>query len=303
MMPHMPPEITRPPNALAGLLAILDLERLEENLFRGQSPADGWQRVFGGQVLAQALVAAGRTVSEPRPSHSLHGYFLLAGDPTRPIIYDVERTRDGGSFTTRRVKAIQHGSIIFTMSVSFHKDESSYEHAAPMPAVPPPESLPSAVDLIGRMLDRLPENMRSYWRRERPIDLRPVDVKRYLSRDPAEPAQQIWLRANGALPDTPELHRSVLAYASDFTLLDTALIAHGKLLFDTDIQLASLDHAMWFHRPFHADEWLLYSQDSPSAHRGRGFCRGSIYSRDGQFVASVAQEGLIRKRDTAYQIK
>lgn len=289
--------------ALSGLLEILDLERLEQNLFRGRSPTDGWQRVFGGQVLGQALVAAGRTVEEPRSSHSLHGYFLLGGDPTHPIIYEVERTRDGGSFTTRRVKGIQHGRIIFTMSVSFHKEEASYEHQAPMPDVPPPESLPSATEIISRFLDRLPENMRSYWRRERPIDLRPVDVSRYLSRQPSEPVQHIWLRANGPLPDNRELHHCILAYASDFTLLDTALIAHGKLLFDNDIQLASLDHAMWFHRGFRADDWLLYSQDSPSAHHARGFCRGTVFTRSGALVASVAQEGLIRQRSTAFLVK
>ncbi|MDX2307871.1 MAG: acyl-CoA thioesterase II [Hyphomicrobium sp.] len=299
----MPTESSRPISALQSLLDILDLERLEENLFRGQSPSDGWQRVFGGQVLGQALVAAGRTVAEPRPSHSLHGYFLLGGDPKHPIIYEVERTRDGGSFTTRRVKAIQHGRIIFTMSVSFHKLEDAYDHAMPMPAVPPPEELPSANEIIARFMDRLPENMRNYWRRERPIELRPVDLTRYLARQPAEPVQHIWMRAAGRLPEAVELHHCVLAYASDFTLLDTALIPHGKVVFDTDIQLASLDHALWFHRPFRADAWLLYSQDGPSAHRGRGFCRGSIYTRDGLLVASVAQEGLIRKRDTAFEVK
>jgi acyl-CoA thioesterase II len=289
--------------ALTPLLKTLDLEPLEQNLFRGVSPADGWQRVFGGQVLGQALVAAVRTVEENRQVHSLHGYFLLGGDPSHPIIYDVERTRDGGSFTTRRVKAIQHGKIIFAMSASFHKDEVSYDHQAQMPDVPPPESLRSARDLMASLIDRLPENMQNYWRREHPVELRPVDVTRYLSRDPALPQQYIWMRANGSLPDDPKVHQCVLAYASDFTLLDTALIAHGKLLFDRDIQLASLDHALWFHRPFRADEWLLYAQDSPNAHAARGFCRGSVYTRDGVLVASVAQEGLIRKRDTAYTIK
>lgn len=293
----------QPCRALAGLLEVLDLERLEVNLFRGISPQNGWQRVYGGQVLGQALVAAGRTVDEPRVAHSLHGYFLLAGDPTQPIIYEVERIRDGGSFTTRSVKAIQHGRAIFAMSASFQKEEEGFEHASSMPDVPPPEALPSAGELIAKLMDALPENMRSYWQREAPIELRPVDVSRYLSREPYPPQQHIWLKANGRLPDDARLHQCVLAYASDFTLLDTALIAHGKLLFDSDIQLASLDHALWLHRPFRADEWLLYTQDSPNASGARGFCRGSFYTRDGTLVASTAQEGLIRKRQTAYLIK
>jgi acyl-CoA thioesterase-2 len=288
---------------LAGLLAVLDLEPLELNLFRGITPQVGWQRVYGGQVLGQALVAAGRTVDEPRAVHSLHGDFLLAGDPAHPILYEVERTRDGGSFTTRRVKAIQQGQAIFTMSVSFHKHEEGFEHALEMPDVPPPESLPSAGELMVRLIDTLPKNMQSYWKRENPIELRPVDVSRYLAREPHPPRQNIWLRANGPLPDDFRLHQCVLAYASDFTLLDTALIAHGKLLFDADIQLASLDHALWFHRSFRADDWLLYAQDSPSASGARGFCRGSFFTRDGQLVASTAQEGLIRKRQTAFMIK
>jgi acyl-CoA thioesterase-2 len=296
-------ETSCPTTALDSLLSMLDLEPLEQNLFRGRSPADGWQRVFGGQVLGQALVAAGRTVDGIRPAHSLHGYFLLAGDPAHPIIYEVERTRDGGSFSTRRVKAIQHGRIIFTMSVSFHKEEEGFTHQATMPEVPPPDSLPSAQELISRFVDQLPENMQSYWKRERPIDMRPVDLTRYLSRQPAEPAQYIWIRANGVLPDDLHLHQCVLAYASDFTLLDTALIAHGKLLFDPDIQLASFDHAMWLHRPFRADTWLLYAQDSPSTHAARGFCRGSFFDQQGRLIASVAQEGLIRKRSTAYVVK
>jgi acyl-CoA thioesterase-2 len=289
--------------ALAGLLDVLDLEPLELNLFRGTTPQVGWQRVYGGQVLGQALVAAGRTVDEPRAVHSLHGDFLLAGDPAHPILYEVERTRDGGSFTTRRVKAIQRGQAIFTMSVSFHKNEEGFEHALEMPEVPPPEALPSAGELMVRLIDTLPKNMQSYWKRENPIELRPVDVSRYLGREPHPPRQNIWLKANGPLPDDFRLHQCVLAYASDFTLLDTALIAHGKLLFDADIQLASLDHAIWFHRPFRADEWLLYSQDSPNASGARGFCRGSFFTREGVLVASTAQEGLIRKRETAFLIK
>jgi acyl-CoA thioesterase-2 len=301
--PQSPPPSPSPPSALDTLLGILDLETLEQNLFRGRSPADGWQRVFGGQVLGQALVAASRTVEADRPAHSLHGDFLLAGDPAHPIIYDVERTRDGGSFSTRRVKAIQHGRIIFTMSVSFHRTETGFDHAAAMPNVPPPDQLPNAKELIARFVDQLPENMRSYWSRERPIEMKPVDVRRYLGNEPAEPQQAIWMRASGALPDLPSLHQCVLAYASDFTLLDTALIAHGKVLFDPEIQLASLDHALWLHRPFRADQWLLYAQDSPSTHAARGFCRGSFFDQDGRLIASVAQEGLIRRRTTAFLVK
>ena len=286
-------------SALGALISVLNLEPLEVNLFRGVSPSDGWQRVFGGQVLAQALVAAVRTVDQGRRVHSMHGYFLLGGDPQHPIIYDVERTRDGGSFTTRRVKAVQHGRIIFTMSVSFHKDEPGFEHQDQMPNVPGPESLVSVSDMMRSRLSEMPENMRAYWSRPHAIDLRPVDIKRYLSREPGPGQQYIWLRTNGLAPDCFELDAILLAYASDFTLLDTALIPHGRLLFDRDLQLASLDHAMWFHRPFSIGDWLLYAQDSPAASGARGFCRGSVFTRDGQLVASVAQEGMIRQRPAA----
>ena len=286
--------------AVDRLLRILDLEALEDNLFRGRSPQQSWQRVFGGQTLGQALVAAVRTVPRERVAHSLHGYFLLPGDLNRPIIYSVERVRDGTSFTTRRVTATQHGRAMFVMSVSFHKHELGLEHQSPMPQVPPPEELASEQDLKTRMLAELPEVMRKYWEQERPIELRPLDVSRYFSREHRPAEQMLWLRASGRLPDAFPLHQCVLAYASDFSLLDTALIAHGKLMFDKDIQLASLDHALWFHRPFRADEWLLYVQDSPSSHGARGFCRGSIFTRDGVLVASVAQEGLTRSRLSAF---
>ncbi|MEQ1649221.1 MAG: acyl-CoA thioesterase II [Hyphomicrobiaceae bacterium] len=289
--------------ALKGLLATLDLESLEQNLYRGRSPQIGWQRVYGGQVLGQALVAAVRTVSEERVAHSFHSYFLLPGDPKVPIVYDVERVRDGGSFTTRRVKGIQHGKAMFVMSASFHKAEPGFDHATEMPKVPAPEDLPSEKELAQQMLAHLPDNMRSYWERERPIEMRPVDISRYLGRAKRRPEQQIWFRANGTLPDALPLHQCVLAYASDFTLLDTSLIAHGKLMFDKELQLASLDHSMWFHRPFRADEWMLYVQDSPSAHGARGFCRGSVYTREGALVASVTQEGLVRKETTKFTLK
>ncbi len=290
-------DITKPlpENALEKLVAILDLETIEENIFRGRSPDDGWQRVFGGQVIGQALVAATRTVSG-RLCHSLHAYFLRPGDPNIPIVYEVDRIRDGKSFTTRRVVAIQHGRPIFSMAASFHKEETGFDHQIPMPQVPAPETLPSETQLKDMFLDRMPDAMRAYWERHRPIELRPVDISRYLSGGNREPVQHVWIRATGKLPDDPALHQCVLAYASDFSLLDTSLIAHGRVVFDPKLMLASLDHGLWFHRPFRADEWLLYSQDSPSAQGARGFNRGSVFTRDGVLVASVAQEGLIRER-------
>lgn len=282
--------------AVQSLLSILDLEPLERNLFRGRSPQVGWQRVFGGQVIGQALVAASRTVEAERPVHSLHGYFMRPGDPAVPIIYEVDRIRDGGSFTTRRVVAIQHGQAIFSMSASFQAVEEGLEHQLPMPDVPMPEELPSEAELKERFLARAPEAVRRYWERDRPIEIRPVDTTHYFTRQRLEPAQNVWVRASAPLPDDPQVHSCVLAYASDMTLLDTALFAHGTSVFDKDLQVASLDHALWFHRPVRADKWLLYSEDSPAAAAGRGFTRGTLFTRDGVLVASVAQEGLIRVR-------
>jgi acyl-CoA thioesterase-2 len=283
------------PSAIDSLLSILDLEPLEHNLFRGLSPQVGWQRVFGGQVVGQALVAAARTV-EDRAVHSLHGYFMRPGDPAVPIIYQVERIRDGRSFTTRRVVAIQHGEAIFSMSASFQIAESGLDHQIAMPDVPPPEDLPSEAELKEAYLHAASEAVRRYWQRDRPIELRPVDFRHYISREVLEPTQNVWVRTTGKLPDDPDIHRCILAYASDMTLLDTSLFAHGRMIFDPEIQAASLDHALWFHRPFRADEWLLYAEDSPSSSGARGFTRGSLFSRDGRLVASVAQEGLIRLR-------
>jgi acyl-CoA thioesterase II len=282
-------------SAVEHLLSILDLEPLEHNLFRGRSPDSSWQRVFGGQVIGQALVAASRTV-DGRAPHSLHAYFMRPGDPKVPIIYNVARLREGTSFNTRGVTAIQHGEAIFSMLVSFQVEEPGFEHQMPMPSVPDPESLPSEADLKKLFFDSAPAAVKRYWERDRPIEIRPVDLKRYVSREPLEPRQYIWVRATGRLPDDPALHRCVLAYASDMTLLDTSLLAHGRSIFDSDLQVASLDHALWFHRPFRADEWLLYAEDSPSSSGGRGLTRGSLFSRDGKLVASVAQEGLIRHR-------
>ena len=282
--------------ALEQLLSILDLETLEKNLYRGLSPQAGWQRVFGGQVIGQALVAASRTV-EGRLAHSLHAYFLRAGDPAIPIIYEVDRIRDGGSFSTRRVVAIQHGQAIFSMAASFHNEEGGLHHQIKMPDVPSPEALPSEAELKERLTGRLPPQVKAYWDRERPIEIRPVDLGRYFSPENRAPSQQVWIRATGNLGDDPALHQCVLAYASYFTLLDTALIAHGRFVFDPRLMLASLDHAIWFHRKFRADEWLLYAQDSPSSSAGRAFCRGTLFTREGELVASTAQEGLVRERN------
>lgn len=281
--------------AIAELLSILDLERLEDHLFRGVTPDASRYRVFGGQVIGQAVVAASRSV-EGRMLHSLHGYFILPGDPKIPIIYEVERTRDGRSFTTRLVKAIQHGQPIFTLSASFHAPEAGLEHAVTMPEVPLPEALPSEADIRQRALPQMPDNLKAYFARERPIELRPVEYQRYLSREPMAPKFHVWIRATGLLPDDPAIHQAVLAYASDMTLLDSTLVTHGRSVFDKTIQAASLDHALWFHRPFRADDWLLYAQESPFTGAARGFARGSIYTREGVLVASVAQEGLIRHR-------
>jgi acyl-CoA thioesterase-2 len=282
-------------SAVSELLAILDLEPLEQNLYRGRSPQTGWQRVFGGQVIGQALVAATRTV-DGRPPHSLHGYFLLPGDPSVPIVYEVDRIRDGRSFVTRRVVAIQHGRAIFSMSASFHLDEPGPTHQIDMPDVPRPDALPTEQLLKDRLMPTMPEAIRNYFERERPIELRHVDPMRYVDGKPRPPRQSVWIRTTDRLPDDPAIHQCVLAYASDMTLLDTALVAHGSSVFSSEIQAASLDHAMWFHRPFRADQWLLYAQDSPFAGGARGLTRGGIYTEAGELVASVAQEGMIRPR-------
>ena len=277
------------------LIGLLDLEPLEDNLFRGQSLNPGWQRVFGGQVIAQALVAATRTVEVRRIAHSLHGYFMRPGDPERPIVYDVVRDRDGGSFSTRRVIARQHGEPIFSMSASFHVEEPGLDHQSPMPAVPPPEALAGDKDLVAAHADRMSAGMRRYFERDRAILLKPCDPQHYVDPKPDASAKlNVWFKSAGPLADDPALHRAVLAYASDMTLLDTSFVPHGRNIFDQSIMAASLDHAMWFHRPFRADDWLLYAQDTPSASGARGFNRGLVFDRAGRLVASTAQEGLIR---------
>ncbi len=281
-------------SALDDLVGLLDLERIEVDIFRGRQPNDAVQRVFGGQVAGQALVAAGRTVPTDRPVHSLHAYFLRPGDPSIPIVYEVDRIRDGRSFTTRRVVAIQHGKPIFNLSASFALAESGLEHQLPMPAVPPPDGLPTFAERIAPFGARLGPISRL----PRPIDLRYVEDPPWVSRadGPREPRQQVWLRTDGDLPDDPLVHVCALTYASDMTLLDSVLAAHGLAWRLDDVIGASLDHAMWFHRPFRADEWLLYDSESPSAAGSRGLAAGRIFTADGRHVVSVVQEGLIRVR-------
>ncbi len=282
---------------LADLLAMLDLEPLEVNIYRGRNRDIGTGRVFGGQVFAQALVAAQRTVPADRNAHSVHGYFLRGGDLKAPIVYFVDRPRDGGSFTSRRVTAIQHGEAIFHLSASFHVDESGLEHQTTMPDVPAPETLTPELDLIREMAARIPEPLRPILTQDRPIDFRPIAPVDPFASEMRAPFRQVWFRAIGALPDERIIHQAVLAYASDYGLLPTALHPHRVAYRDRRLQLASLDHSVWLHRAFRADEWLLYAMDSPVAAGARGFTRGSIYARDGALVASVAQEGLMRMRE------
>ena len=278
------------------VLELLDLEQVEVNIFRGNSPEDRWQRVFGGQVLGQALVAASRTV-EGRVCHSLHAYFIRPGDPKIPILYEVDRSRDGRSFTTRRVVAIQHGQQIFNMAASFQVPEAGLEHQFDMPKVVGPEGLEPEDARRARLAHQMPEAVREHFSRPGPIDVRPIDEDDDLiNPKKAPPYHDVWLRAKGEMPDDLALHQCVLAYASDMTLLDTCLIPHGISWFSGRLQSASIDHAMWFHHPFRVDDWLLYSHDSPSAAGARGFNRGMMFTRQGMLVASVAQEGLIRVR-------
>lgn len=283
--------------AMQELLNILDLEQLEHNLFRGNSPKTSWQRVFGGQVVGQALVAAQRTVQPGRFVHSLHCYFMRGGDPAVPIIYDVDRIRDGASFTTRRVVAIQHGHAIFSLEASFQVDEEGFEHQVEMPAGirPPGEAKEHLAEFAAQTMN-FPEPLRRFWQRERPFIMVPVELDHYTSNRKLPPYQNFWVRMNGTVPNDRRLQSAILAYLSDLTLLDTSTFPHGVAIFDSGIQAASLDHALWFHRQHRLDDWLLYTQDSPSSGGARGFTRGALYSRDGTLIASVAQEGLIRKR-------
>ncbi|KOX33287.1 acyl-CoA thioesterase [Saccharothrix sp. NRRL B-16348] len=283
-VPHGQPVLDR-------LVALLDLERIEENIFRGVSPAESPVRVFGGQVAGQALVAAGRTVPPERRVHSLHSYFIRGGDPSVPIVYEVDRVRDGRSFTTRRVVAVQHGKAIFTLSASFQLDEPGLDHQEPMPVVPAPSSLPTYAESAEGYLEKI-----GMARLPRPIDIRYVTEPPWRAREdgPGEARSRVWMRADGKLPDDDLLHVCVLAYASDMTLLDSVLVRHGVYWGTDKVLGASLDHAMWFHRRFRADEWFLYDCASPSASGARGLATGRFYSHDGQLVATVVQEGLLR---------
>ncbi len=282
--------------ALDAVVELLDLEQIELDIFRGRSPAgERRQRVFGGQVAGQALVAAGRTVPDDRPVHSLHAYFIRPGDPAVPLIYLVDRVRDGRSFTTRRVSAVQHGKTIFTLSASFHHPEPGASHARQMPDVPPPDELPSTAE---RMEQLFGAAAREYTR-SNPIDIRHIGPLTFeAAKDPSlrVARSMAWLRADGELPDDQLLHVCMMTYASDMTLLDSVLLANGLSWADGKTVGASLDHAMWFHRPFRADRWLLYAQESPVAAAARGLARGELYTQDGELVVSVMQEGLIRTR-------
>lgn len=276
------------------LLDLLKLEPIEENLFRGRSQDLGFRNLFGGQVLGQALSAASQTVAQERHVHSLHGYFLRAGDASLPVVYTVDRVRDGGSFTTRRVVAIQKGQPIFTMIASFHGDEPGLAHQATLPEVPGPEELSTDLELLRRQADRMPERLREKFLCDKPIEMRPVAYVDPFKPERREPLKHVWFRADGAMPDDPRVHRYVLAYASDFNLIGTALLPHAVSFFQPNVQGASLDHALWFHRDLKVNDWLLYSIDSPWAGNARGLARGNIFTRDGRLVASVAQEGLLR---------
>jgi len=281
-------------HAVQELLGQLDVEETREGVFLGASQDLGWGRVYGGQVLGQALAAAGRTVDPARAAHSLHSYFLRPGDPRKPIEYLVERTRDGHSFTTRRIRAEQHGKPIFFMAASFQTPEPGLEHQDTMPEVPGPDGLMSYTDLIHRFQDVLPESMSGWAMMDFPIEMRPVEVSNPMNPEPSDPVQFMWLRAASELPESPAVHKCVLAYAADFVLLDTALLPHGTSYWQGTLRMASIDHAMWFHRDFKMDDWLLYSMDSPSAAGARGLVRGQFYDRGGRLVASTAQEGLMR---------
>jgi len=282
-------------DVLAELIELLALERIEENLFRGPSQDLGWGTVFGGQVLGQALSAAAQTVPADRVVHSLHAYFLRPGAVDRPVVYDVDRIRDGRSFNTRRVVAIQKGRPIFNLSASFQTEEPGLDHQAAMPDVPPPDTLKSEQALARPFFDRIPEKMRERMYGQRPIEARPVDPINPFRPEVHPPIRKTWYRATGALPDDPSLHRYLLAYASDFGLLTTALRPHGVSWVERRMQVASLDHAMWFHRPFRMDRWLLHVMESPSASGARGLVRGQWFDEGGRLVASTVQEGLIRR--------
>lgn len=280
-------------NTIEELLHLMELEALEVNLFRGESRDIGTPRVFGGQVLAQSVIAATRTVDEGT-IHSLHAYFLRAGDASSPIVYDVDRNRDGRSFKSRRVVAIQHGRPIFTMAASFQLDQEGLEHQFEMPEVPLPEELTSESDIPEDQLDQVPTLLRRWFTRTGPFDFRPVQKTDVFNPHPQPPFSDIWFRLTDKIDVPDSMHRALMAYASDFYLVGTATLPHGISFIQDNLTMASLDHAMWFHRPVRVDEWLLYSTDSPSSSGGRGLARGSIFDRSGRLVASTIQEGMMR---------
>lgn len=283
--------------ALQNLIQLMELEKIEEGLFRGQSEDLGLPQVFGGQVVGQAMYAAEQTVPNERMINSFHSYFLRPGDSSRPIIYDVENLRDGGSFSARRVSAIQNGKPIFYMTASFQIQEEGYEHQNVMPQIPAPETLVSQSVIIEKMAAYLPETIKKFALRPNPFEFRPVEFYSPFDSQPLEPVRYIWFKSQGELPDTPSLHHYLLGYVSDYHFLPTALQPHGRGFLEKDLQVATIDHSMWFHRPFKLDEWHLYSIESPSASGGRGFVKGQIYNQKGQLIATSVQEGLIRQRD------
>ena len=282
-------------NNVQELIELIQLERIEENIFRGESYKAPWKRVFGGQVLAQALNAAYQTVPDNRFAHSMHGYFILPGDIEKPIVYNVDRTRDGGSFTTRRISAIQNGRAIFVMAASFQIEGEGFEHQVSMPNVPPPENLMTDQELSEQLKDHLPDVYRRL-QISRPIEFRPVEAFELFSPKKHQPFRHVWIKAKGEIPEGKIPHQEILAYASDYDLLTTAILPHRDKISFSELMMATIDHAMWFHRNFRMDEWLLYALESPSASNSRGFTRGNVFNRQGTLVASVTQEGVIRKR-------
>lgn len=282
--------------ALENLLNLVHLEKIEEGLFRGQSEDLGLRQVFGGQVVGQALFAAKQTVPEDRVIHSFHSYFLRPGDSQKPIIYDVESLRDGKSFSARRVSAIQNGQPIFYMTASFQSPESGFEHQKPMPQVKGPDNLPNEQQMAQKMAHMLPEKLREKFIAERPLEIRPVQIHNPLRGHVDKPQRQVWIRANGTLPDDLRIHQYLLGYASDLNFLPVALQPHGKGFLESDMQVATIDHSMWFHRELNFNDWLLYSVESTSASGARGFVRGEFYNRQGELVASTVQEGVMRQR-------
>ncbi|MGG6195114.1 acyl-CoA thioesterase II [Pantoea allii] len=282
--------------ALENLLNLIHLEKIEEGLFRGQSEDLGLRQVFGGQVVGQALFAAKQTVPDDRIIHSFHSYFLRPGDSQKPIIYDVESLRDGKSFSARRVSAIQNGQPIFYMTASFQAPESGFEHQKPMPQVKGPDNLPNEQQMAQKMAHMLPEKLREKFIAERPLEIRPVQIHNPLRGHVDKPQRQVWIRANGTLPDDLRIHQYLLGYASDLNFLPVALQPHGKGFLEADMQVATIDHSMWFHRSLNFNDWLLYSVESTSASGARGFVRGEFYNRQGELVASTVQEGVMRQR-------